>query len=84
MTRLAIFEAETQAKEAARMLHELGFEADVIPAGSESYGEAIKRFFRGETHGFNGTTLMTSDDAEQESFDNAVTKQYGRVITGAV
>jgi len=66
------------------MLREQGFQADVIAATNEPYDEAIKRFFRGETQGFNGTILMTSDDAEEASFDNAVIKQYGRVITDTV
>ncbi len=82
MRRLAIFEDEPQAEQAATMLREQGFQAEVMPVSSESYGEAIKRFFRGETHGFNGTTLVVSEDAEEEPFDNAVVKQYGRVITG--
>jgi len=81
MKRVAIFEDEPQAVQAATMLREQGFHADVIAATNESYDEAIKRFFRGETHGFNGTILMTSEDAEQEAFDNATVKQYGRVIT---
>jgi outer membrane PBP1 activator LpoA protein len=84
MKRLAIFEDEPQAQQAATMLREQGFQADVLATSTEAYGEAIKRFFRGETHGFNGTTLLSSEDAEEEPFDNAVTKQYGRVITGTV
>lgn len=81
MRRVGIFEDEPQAQQAATMLREQGFQADVISATSESYGEGIKRFFRGETHGFNGTILVTSEDAGEEQFDNAVVKQYGRVIT---
>ncbi len=84
MTRVAVFEDGTHAVETARILHEQGYEAAVATEGTDSFGAAAKRFFAGDTQQFRTTAVVTSDDADEESFVNVVNVHYGRVITGTV
>lgn len=83
MEQMAVFEDGTQAQETARVLREQGYVADVVTEGTESYGNATRRFLEGDAS-FRAVAAVVSPDADRESFDNAVTIHRGRVITGTV
>ena len=82
MAHVAVFEDGTQAEETARVLREQGYDADVATQGSESYGAATARFFLDGDTDFHARAMVMSADADATSFDNAVTRHYGRVIRG--
>jgi hypothetical protein len=80
---LAYFDGEPAASAAASALQDLGFDAEVLDAGTSQYADDVKRFIRGEVDGFEPKVLLRSD-ADEDTFETVVRRHYGRVETGTI
>jgi len=81
MMRTAYFDAEPDAWAAASVLHELGYNAEVHRVGTETYAENVKKFFEGESSGFE-TNAIVESDAEPEAFEQVIIRHHGRPAQG--
>jgi hypothetical protein len=77
---IAAFESEPQATAAATVLRELGFSADVIVRGTNTFEERTRNFFAGKPAPFEPHALLVSGDADEERFLRTVQRHYGIIV----
>jgi hypothetical protein len=80
---LAAFESEPQASAAATALRELGFNAEVIARGANTFEARTRDFFAGKPAPFEPHALLASTDADPERFLRTVQRHYGIVLADA-
>jgi hypothetical protein len=77
---IAAFESEPQASAAGTVLRELGFDADVIVRGANTFEARTQDFFAGKPAPFEPHAVLVSDAADPGSFVRTVQRHYGIVL----
>lgn len=77
---IAAFESEPQASAAATVLRELGYNAEVVVRGANTFQARTHDFFEGKPPPFEPHAVLVSSDADPDRFLRAVQRHYGIVL----